>query len=751
MEMNLILFSDRLKRVLAGEDGALTLPDSTNLKPVLQYFLSEIEIITMLRDYKSDINRLLIQLWNVEEDVDRPDVLSILNDINYFVYESEKAIDAFFTTIMQPQSSESESESESTSYKDALVGLQRFEKRDMEEALLDLLIEGQPQLSVVAILDSREAFNSNHVKFYFDCRAWVRVSIQYNFKKILDDIIKSVMPASGLSEIIGKDYTLKKSILRDYLTNKKYMIVLDDIYHVMIWNDLREALPDYQNGSRVLITVVDPDILTSFELENGEKIGKSHMMEMENEPTALLFCSIFELPLYLKFCCFYLCVFYGNLETSTRQLYQLWMAEGFVAHNSEANAEEYLKELISRGLIKVGKRSAGGKIKTCSVPSSVWARLVVLAAKMKFVMVLDLGLVEELRTIKRFAVPKNLTKFVSLEHIDTYLHSLQNFALESDHSALLDCENICKKFKLLRVLNMGSLVLDQFPSGIENLFLLRCLKLDVPSLKSLPSSLCNLLNLQTLDMPSSYIDHTPEDIWNMHKLMHLNFGCITLPAPPENYCSSLKNLIFISALHPCSCTPDTLGRLPNVQTLKIYGDLSNYQSGLSKSLRELLKLESLKLVNKSKGWQLSQMVLSEYQFPPSLTQLSLSNTELKEDPMPTLEKLPHLLVLKLKQNSYSGRKLACVGSGGFPKLKILHLKSMFWLEEWTMGARAMTKLESLIINPCAYLKKLPEELWRIESFRKLELHWPQPELRKKLRAYEDMERRYDIQMYPYGI
>lgn len=124
MEMNLILFSDRLKRVLAGEDGALTLPDSTNLKPVLQYFLSEIEIITMLRDYKSDINRLLIQLWNVEEDVDRPDVLSILNDINYFVYESEKAIDAFFTTIMQPQSSESESESESTSYKDALVGLQ---------------------------------------------------------------------------------------------------------------------------------------------------------------------------------------------------------------------------------------------------------------------------------------------------------------------------------------------------------------------------------------------------------------------------------------------------------------------------------------------------------------------------------------------------------------------------------------------------------------------------------------------------
>ncbi|GAY31865.1 hypothetical protein CUMW_272550 [Citrus unshiu] len=68
------------------------------------------------------------------------------------------------------------------------------------------------------------------------------------------------------------------------------------------------------------------------------------------------------------------------------------------------------------------------------------------------------------------------------------------------------------------------------------------------------------------------------------------------------------------------------------------------------------------------------MVLSEYQFPPSLTQLSLSNIELKEDPMPMLEKLPHLQVLKLKQHPYLGRRLDCAGSGGFPKLKVLHLK-----------------------------------------------------------------------------
>lgn len=63
------------------------------------------------------------------------------------------------------------------------------------EQLLDLLIEGQPQLSAVVILDSSgfdktvfaaETYNNNHVKFYFDCHAWVRVSTVYHFNKILD-------------------------------------------------------------------------------------------------------------------------------------------------------------------------------------------------------------------------------------------------------------------------------------------------------------------------------------------------------------------------------------------------------------------------------------------------------------------------------------------------------------------------------------------------------------------------------------
>ena len=356
-----------------------------------------------------------------------------------------------------------------------------------------------------------------------------------------------------------------------------------------------------------------------------------------------------------------------------------------------------------------------------------------------------------LEITKRLSIFEALTNSDSWKHFDTFLRSFLHLTLDRSNQFSLEYWNaICKKFKFLVVLDLGTIVLEDYPAGINHLLLLKYLKLNIPSLKHLPSSLCNLLKLRTLGMPSSYIHHTPDDIWKMYELRHLNVGSITLPEHPGKYSSSLENLNFISALHPSSCSRDILGRLPSLQTLRVHGNLSSYQSMLSNSLCTLLCLESLKLVNeRAIVSQPSSIVLPEYQFPPRLVELSLSNTELRDDPMPKLEKLPHLQVLKLKKNSFIGRKLVC-SSGGFQSLKVLHLKSMFCLEEWIMENDAMQNLESLVINPCACLKILPEELWRIKSLTKLELRWPRFELRERLRKFKDKEQ-YDIQIYPNGL
>ncbi|KAK9212239.1 hypothetical protein WN943_001621 [Citrus x changshan-huyou] len=232
------------------------------------------------------------------------------------------------------------------------------------EELLDLLTEGPPQLSVVAILDSIgldktafavEAYSSNYVKYYFDCHAWVEESLLYDADQILYDIIKFVMPSSRLSEIMEESSEMKKIILHEYLMTKRYLIVLDNVWRISVWDVIREILPDSQNGSRVLITLSRIEIVASFQFENGENIGldflptggplrvtyqgwpfhilyhesislKENIEEALDEPRGLQVLAYCMLTFYLKLCCLYLSVFPVHFEISTKQLYQTWIA-----------------------------------------------------------------------------------------------------------------------------------------------------------------------------------------------------------------------------------------------------------------------------------------------------------------------------------------------------------------------------------------------------------------------------------------
>ncbi|KAK9209163.1 hypothetical protein WN944_001527 [Citrus x changshan-huyou] len=294
---------------------------------------------------------------------------------------------------------------------------------DRMEELLDLLIEGPSQLSVVAILDSigldktafaGEAYNSSYVKHYFDCHAWIREPYPYEADQILDIIIKFLMPSSRLSEIEDKNYEMKKIILHEYLMTKQYLIVLDDVWSTDVLDVIREILPDNQNGSRVLITLTQIEMVTSFQFENGENIRldfvptggplrvtyqgwpflilyhgsislEENIEEVLDTPLGIVGFTCCKLPFCLKLCFLYLSVFPAHLEISTRQLYQLWIAEGFIPDNSEATAENYLEQLIKGGFVEAKKRKAAGTINTCSIRSRCHPVLLAVPYMVEFI------------------------------------------------------------------------------------------------------------------------------------------------------------------------------------------------------------------------------------------------------------------------------------------------------------------------------------------------------------------------------
>ena len=109
-----------------------------------------------------------------------------------------------------------------------------------------------------------------------------------------------------------------------------------------------------------------------------------------------------------------------------------------------------------------------------------------------------------------------------------------------------------------------------------------------------------------------------------------------------------------------------------------------------------------------------------HQFSPNLAKLTLCETRLKEDPMPTLEKLPNLKILRLLQNSFEGKDMVC-SEGGFHLLQFLLLERLYSLEEWRVEEGAMPSLCHLIISKCDNLKTIPDGLRFVTTLRELEI------------------------------
>ena len=64
---------------------------------------------------------------------------------------------------------------------------------------------------------------------------------------------------------------------------------------------------------------------------------------------------------------------------------------------------------------------------------------------------------------------------------------------------------------------------------------------------------------------------------------------------------------------------------------------------------------------------LIKKLLETHQFSSNLVKLDLRRTCLEEDPMPILEKLPNLKILRLIESTFSRKDIVC-SEGGFPSV-----------------------------------------------------------------------------------
>ncbi|PUZ44269.1 hypothetical protein GQ55_8G076700 [Panicum hallii var. hallii] len=88
----------------------------------------------------------------------------------------------------------------------------------------------------------------------FDCRAFVSVSQTPDIKKLLRDILSQI--SNNQFDDQTERWEMEQLIrnMRDYLIDKRYLILIDDIWSVAAWELIESALPRNDNGSIVITT-----------------------------------------------------------------------------------------------------------------------------------------------------------------------------------------------------------------------------------------------------------------------------------------------------------------------------------------------------------------------------------------------------------------------------------------------------------------------------------------------------------------
>ncbi|CAI9090480.1 OLC1v1025258C1 [Oldenlandia corymbosa var. corymbosa] len=116
--------------------------------------------------------------------------------------------------------------------------------------LKSLAIVGMPGLGKTTLANS--VYKHPSINAHFHVRAWCCASESYVKEALLFEILSQIVSRDNENiEITGEDLALK---IYQNLKGRKYLVVIDDIWEVKLWNELKETFPDDHNGSRILFT-----------------------------------------------------------------------------------------------------------------------------------------------------------------------------------------------------------------------------------------------------------------------------------------------------------------------------------------------------------------------------------------------------------------------------------------------------------------------------------------------------------------
>ncbi|CAL4979545.1 unnamed protein product [Urochloa decumbens] len=141
-----------------------------------------------------------------------------------------------------------------------------------------------------------KALYDDDLKGQFDCTAFVPVGRTPDLKKFFKDMLIKLDKPQYMNFNFGIFDYARQFIdeLRDFLKNKRYFIVIDDIWDTDSWRTIKLALDDNNRGSRVIITTRTHEVAREaggiYELQplshdNSRKLFFRRIFGSESKPS----------------------------------------------------------------------------------------------------------------------------------------------------------------------------------------------------------------------------------------------------------------------------------------------------------------------------------------------------------------------------------------------------------------------------------------------------------------------------------
>ncbi|CAI9115239.1 OLC1v1016086C1 [Oldenlandia corymbosa var. corymbosa] len=486
---------------------------------------------------------------------------------------------------------------------------------------------------------ARAVFGNRQVKDHFQsCTAWVTAS-RTSSNATADLWLKLLREISSSQDNGGGDPEQLKLKVHDLLKDKRYLVVLDDVENLNMWDDLRSAFPDQQqNGSKILLITCEKAVATHADSQLHlkklndhltwslflKKAGLVNYPEEDLKTRILQICNCLplnivllgsllstkehdkwgdllhslanwgtldlisfcydDLPDHLKLCLIYMVLFPKEFDIPVRRLQRLWLAEGFVKQSSREIFQEdvvkgYFDELVKRSLIQVSKLTSDGSPKRCRLLGVLHDHLIPKSQ------VISLFHVHNKYSCTSCPGADSVFNRRLIEYTDIKQCSLKPTDLGSLRSYL--SFNIQKKD--IPAAEVGKFLSSILSNGLR---LLRVLDLEGVYKPTLPDNLGDFFHLRYLGLRWTFLDTFPESIGRLSYLETLDIKHTLISTLPP-FIWKMKHLKHLNANgnqldlpgHSCSS-------LPQLMTLSGFSvDDKSLERDCLKSLVHLRELE----------------------------------------------------------------------------------------------------------------------------------------------------------------